>query len=237
MKDIVFTQNNGEIYLASVGDDNDIHTSDGAARELGLSKKIIPGMWLASHIQERNVITNINRILFSSNVFYEDIIARDEVLKGSKRDYVFRRGKEVVCSVEGVQVDDYVKVPKPLERVYHTYDTYAPKSRISLFLESLGFAPNLEGTPNTYLASLSAPAMLSFGANNGNDKGIHVSQSFHLHEQYRPGKIKVQIGDERIKRDIRYYELRWIQGERMIASGRAGIVLRGSILEESADLS
>ena len=74
-----------------------------------------------------------------------------------------------------------------------------------------------------YLASLSAPALLSHGK-KVDSVGFHASQTFNVHGRCLFGDVHVSIGDERVSRGLHYFDLRWFQGFKLIASGRAGIV-------------
>ena len=82
-----------------------------------------------------------------------------------------------------------------------------------------------------YVASLFAPALLSFGAQNGL-VGAHASQSFSMHGVYGPGVVKIAIGDEKIRGPLHYLQIRAFQDERMIASGRAGVLAINELEEK-----
>ena len=84
-----------------------------------------------------------------------------------------------------------------------------------------------------YLVSLSAPALLDLGVRRGM-AGAHASQSFNLHSGYKPGVVKVAIGDEKRKGPLHYFELRWLQDDEVVASGRAGVLSFGD-LENKVD--
>lgn len=214
MKNIVLTKRNGFRYTDSVRDRNPLHEG-----------KLVAGMWLASHIQGRNNISSIKQIKFSGNVFYEDTVVVDEVLKGigKGRDFIFRRGEEVVCSVNGVKMGEYTPTVKPLKKVLHVYDAEVCPERVALYMKSIGFQPEVGKSPEMYLASLSAPALLHYGSENG-FVGAHASQSFNMHEGYKEGVVKIAIGDERVKGPLHYFDMRWLQDERIVASGRAGVL-------------
>ena len=226
MKNIALTKRNGFRYTDSVRDRNPLHEGS-----------LVAGMWLVSHIQGRNDISSIKQIKFSGNVFYGDNIVMDEEVEriGRGRDYVFRKGDEVVCSVNGVKMGEYSSVVKPLKQVLHVYEAEICPERVALFLKSIGFQSDVGTSPEMYLASLSAPALLSYGAEK-DFVGAHASQSFSMHEGYKEGGIKIEIGDERTKGPLHYFDLRWLQDERVIASGRAGVLaLSQSDLEKMTE--
>jgi len=236
MENIILTHTNGLRYIDSVRDKNLIHQSDEEAKNYGLNKAIVPGMWIASHIQSRTGLSSIKQIKFLDHVFYEDhILIKETPHKVSRaRDFEFKKDNKVVCSVSGVKIEGYSSAPESLKEKLHTYESDVCQERISLFLSSIGYAPNVEDTPEMYLASLSAPALLDYGSRN-KERGIHASLSFNMHLGYKPGIIKITVGDIRIKGPLKYFKLRWWQNEKIIASGRAGVLSFSSNLERNAE--
>jgi len=206
-------------YADAVGDSNPIHRFDVAAQKYGLREKIAPGMYLASFIQGDELISSVKSIKFSGNVFDGDELDVSEVSKiGRGKDYIFRRGDDVVCEVRGVKFGARAGSGKPLEDVVYTYKTEISQNRINLYLESMNYK-GLIAVPGMFLASLSAPALLEYGAVNGFN-GVHASQSFTSHEAYRPGLVKFLIGDKRDKGPLSFFEMRAVQDDKIIASLR-----------------
>jgi hypothetical protein len=236
MKNIILTRINGWRYTDSVKDKNPIHQTDEEAKAYGFDRAVVPGMWLVSHIQSRSGLSSIKQIKFSDNLFYEDSILMNEISHkvGGKRDFEFKKNDKVLCSVTGVGIGEYAPAPEPLKERLHTYDADVCPERISLFLSSIGYSPKVGDTPEMFLASLSAPALLDYGFKN-NITGTHASLSFNMHSNYEPGIVKITIGNMRIKGPFKYLELRWWQNEKIIASGRAGVLTLNKNLERIAN--
>jgi len=213
-------------YSDAVSDMNSIHREDRAAIKYGLEGIVAPGMWIASHIQTRENISDIKQIKFSGAVYAGDELVVEEKKSLWGTNYTFSKGEKVLCEVKGVKFGSADGSAKPLEEVLYSWDSRVSKDRINLFLGSLGFN-EVNGYPSTYLASLSAPALLGLGSLNGLG-GMHASQSFSVHKDWVYGPVTVQVGDVKNRRvgkgAIEYYELRWIQNEEIIASGRAGVL-------------
>jgi len=209
-------------YADAVGDSNSIHRFDVAAQRYGLREKIAPGMYIASFIQGDELISSIKSMKFSGNVFDEDKLDISEVSKiGRGKDYIFRKREDVVCEVRGVKFGARVGSGKPLENVVHTYETEISQNRINLYLESMNYK-GLIAVPGMFLASLSAPALLEYGAVN-NFEGVHASQSFTSHEAYKPGLVKFLIGGRRDKGPLSFFEIRAVQDDKIVASLRTGV--------------
>jgi len=210
-------------YADAVGDGNPIHRFDSAAKKYNLPRKIAPGMYIASFIQGDELISSVKSIKFSGNVFGGDELDISETLKiGRGKDYVFRRGDEVVCEVRGVKFGAPSGAGKPLEDVLYTYETEISQNRINLYLESMNHE-GLISVPGMFLASLSAPALLEYGAESG-FTGVHASQSFTSHEAYKPGLVKILIGDRRDKGPLSFFEMRAVRDDKIIASMKAGTI-------------
>ncbi len=221
MDSIKINAMNWKKYADAVGDSNPIHRFDRSAREYEMKEKISPGMYIASFIQGDEPISSIKSIKFSGNVFDGDELDISETSKiGRGKDYVFKRGGEVVCEVKGAKFGARSGTGKPLENVLHTYETEISQNRINLYLESMNHE-GLIAVPGMFLASLSAPALLEYGAENG-FIGAHAFQSFISHSAYNPGLIKILIGDRRDKGPLSFFEMRGVQDDNIVASLRAG---------------
>jgi hypothetical protein len=213
-------------YTDAVRDRNPIHQTDEEARRYGLNEAIAPGMWLASHIQRRfGDIREIKKITFLDNVHYGDKLEISERRRrfGGGEDIDFKREDKLVCSISGITRGDYTPNLKPLKERVHTYTADACNERVDLFLSSIGCGP-LEGVlPGMYIASLCAPALLDYGHKKG-ILGVHASLSFQMHSDYKPQDIQLDLGDERTKGNLTFFEIRWKQNGECIASGRAGVL-------------
>lgn len=236
MKIINLARTNALRYTDAVRDRNPIHQTNEEARRMGLNKAIAPGMWLASHIQGRTAITEIKQILFSERVYYGNKIEILESYRrfGGGKDVEFRRGNELVCSVSGIKTKDYSSPPKPLNDRVYVYIADICEERINLFLNSIGSLSLRGNLPEMYIASLCAPALLEYGSRIG-ISGIHTSLSFKMHSSYSPKKIRLEIGDKRVKGNLNFFELRWEQNGQCVASGRAGVLPFKEILEEKVE--
>ena len=212
-------------YTDSVGDTNSIHRSDASAKRYGLEGAIAPGMWLASHIQDREGISSIKQIKFSGSVPYGTNVDFSESRRMTSLDAGFTLDGNQVCYVKGIKKGGiYSSAPGDLSEVVHTFSVDICPERMALFLNSIGLASDSIVLPEMYLASLSAPALLSLGRERGLE-GIHVSQSFNMHRRYAPGGIDVLIGDRREKGSLEYFDLRWIQNGEVVASGKSGVAI------------
>ena len=209
-------------YADSVGDSNPIHRTDAAAIKYGLPRRIAPGMYLASQVQGREGISDIRSIKFSGNVFDGDEISISDSSGMRGSEYIFRRGDDVVCEVKGVRFGRPHGESKPLADVIHVYKTEITPARTALYLEAIG-QQGLVTVPDMYLVSLAAPALLDLGAQNGLT-GVHVSQTFNSHAEYRPGPVDILIGDRKDKGPLSFLELRAVQDDKTIASSKAGVL-------------
>jgi len=208
-------------YADAVGDGNLIHRLDNEAQKYGLREKIAPGMYIASFIQGDEPISSVKSIKFSGSVYDGDELDIYETSKiGRGKDYVFKRGEDIVCEVRGVKTGVRSGVGKPLTDVLHTYQVEISQNRINLYLESIN-NEGLIAVPGMFLASLSAPALLEYGAVNG-FIGVHASQSFTSHKAYGPGLIDIMMGDRKDKGPLSFFEMRAVQNGEIAASLRAG---------------
>ena len=226
---ITADKRNWNRYTDAIRDYNPIHSSDEAAKELGqrtglgLEGVVAPGMWIAGHIQAGSKIGKVKQIKWMEQVYEGDVLDLIEQEKvGEGRDVQIKRGDDVVCKIERISKDYDPGEPRQLKEISHSFEVDVSNARVNLFLESLG-SPEQPIYPEMFLASLSAPALLSFGKEQ-NKIGLHTTQSFTMHQKYHEGNVRVSIGDKRQKGPIEFYELRWTQGGVIIASGRAGVL-------------
>lgn len=236
MEQIRLTKTNALRYADAVGDFNPIHRTEEGARVYGLDRAIAPGMWLASHIQKLYDVAEIKQISFQGNAYYGDAVEVVETPRrlSGRKGIEFRVGDSRVCSVDGIKTGGYSPSPKPLKETAHTYSADVCEGRIRLFLDSIGCCEN-DATPKMYLASLCAPALLNYGSTKG-IYGIQTSLSFQMHSDYELEEIQLKIGDERTKKSLIFFELRWMQKGECMASGRAGVLpLSEKTLEEKIE--
>jgi len=229
MDKILIRQEDWIKYADLVGDFNQVHRDSVVAREYGFRDVIAPGMFVASHVGKYGPVSSISGITFSGEVYdgAELVVESSEVKRGI--DYVFFDGERKVCEVRGVALvygDEYDSLPKDLKSVEYTYNSSVDLSTLEEFLEAVG-VENGAFNPVMYLASLSAPALLSYGAKRGLE-GIHATQSFGLHAPVDLSSIDVVIGNEKYRSlggvDMVSYDLRWVQGDEVIGSGRSMVV-------------
>ena len=132
MKNMVLTKINAYRYIDSVRDGNKIHQSDVDARGYGLPEAIVPGMWLASHIQGRASISSISQIKFSGKVFYNEDVTINELpnVIGRGRDYIFKKGDDIVCKANGVKIGEYRDSCRQLNETLHMRLIFVPKELV-----------------------------------------------------------------------------------------------------------
>jgi len=220
MKKIDVTSENWMRYCSAVGDYNTIHWDDDSACSFGLEGRIAPGMFIASHIIGDGDITSM-KARFSGRVY------DSEQLEMSEQDgnYRLKRGDEGVCEVRGVKVGEHKSdVPKPLRDVLFRFPSPVSSSDILDFQESVGASESSIVSPGMYLASLSGPALLGYGSENG-FVGIHASQSFTAYSLFEAEGLTIEIGDMVSRDPMQSYDMRWLDVEnRIIASGKAMVL-------------
>jgi hypothetical protein len=205
-------------YSDSVGDKNPIHRNDEDAKRYGLERVVAPGMFIASHIQKPDYIGAIKGIKFPGVVYDGDKLIINEREGKNGVDYVFRRGDDVVCKVNGVREESGTVLDSLKDRVY-TYEREFWGKDLDKYLESVGCSLDLV-TPEMFMASLSASALLSYGEKI-HLVGMHASQSFNVCDDYNFGEIFIGVGNERRKGPMITCDLLWEQKDKVIASGKA----------------
>lgn len=200
-------------YANSVGDFNPIHRNEEFAKSKGLEGVIAPGMFIASHIQGQEQIRKIS-LTFRKMVYDGETIRTEETLRGLS----LIRDEEEVCEAT-IEFGGYSEQAQPLKETAHTYETPLTMNRIRDYLYSLNL--KLNRNPEMFLASLSAPALLSYGKKQGKDSGIHAFQSIEIYHPYDIGRMEVELGDIRARKNLEFINLLWKQDGKMIASGKA----------------
>lgn len=215
----IITRQDWQKYCQAVGDFNKIHSDPSIARSYGLDDVIAPGMFIASLGTYYGEISSVKSIRFTGKIY-----DRDELELCLNADsLMFLRKGEKVCEINGPRFERTNDgAPAKLKQEEHKFETEIERKNIRLYLDSLGLS-NLS-FPSMYLASLSGPALLDFGKQKG-FSGIHVSQSLNILGEYREGPLEVLIGDQRAMKngenELLAYNLRWMQGGEIIASGKS----------------
>lgn len=214
-------------YVEGVRDNNPIHRDRGFVsknedlKKLGIEDIIAPGMWLASHIQGRGSIASIKSMRFPKSVYDGDMLS--VIQKGN--DHTIYRGNDIVCELKGVIYGSFTKgTPRELKEVQHRYETEITDDGLRDYWQSLG--GDLGVTPDMYLASLSAPALLAYGENIGLT-GVHASQSFTKYAPFHRGPLSVLMGNLKTKKGkegvIHRIDKVFVQDDNIIAVGRATV--------------
>ena len=120
---------------------------------------------------------------------------------------------------------EYSNSPKLFgsDEIIHSYRSVINPKDLENFMSSLG--SRYEGSfPNMYAVALSAPALMSLGAERG-FIGLHASQSFDVHGDFHEGPVEVVIGNEDIRKGsmgaLHRFDQQWIQDDQIKASGKA----------------
>jgi hypothetical protein len=237
MENKVIEKESWIMFADAVGDHQMIHRDlskidPEIVKKYEMIKEFAPGMYIASLVQGWPAIQSVKSIKFSPHRVYDGdvlkIVASPNKI-GTAIDYHFNRGEDRVCDVNGVRMGDPdEKVPDDLKEVEHEYITEVHPANVGYYLSSLGYAIK-DGRPNMFLASTAAPALLHYGEKNGVGGGFHASQGFTSHLPYEHGPLKILIGDCKLREsdegDIQRGDLRWIQNDKVIASGRFSVGL------------
>jgi len=229
MVEIIAKKSNWNLYTSSIGDYHPGHRDDGEAKKLGLERAIAPGMWLASHIEtfipRDYYLSALNLVKFSGRVYDGD---RIEIINGENNFKFLRDGKRV-CSINGLISEQYKESPRQFEAPIFGYETAVSQEDVREFNNSIGSKKDY--LLDMHLASLSAPALLEYGRKRG-QLGIHRGQSFVKHEDFEVGPTDVLIDREESKGDregntLYSFQLQWVQGGYVIASGKSTVVSSG----------
>lgn len=206
------------IYADAVGDTYLIHRDDAFARSLGLEGIIAPGMFIASHSQTQERVSEAK--------FNFPALVYDQETLDLSNEKGFRAMKEKGAACLGrVKVGDE-KEASPILIPTHTYETEITRENVERFLESIGM--EMRRIPELFVMSLSAPALINYSANHPQPTTgarIHFGQSIKFHADYDYGLMQVDVCDRKLTDKSEYLKLQWRQGDKVIATGDSTIKL------------
>lgn len=200
-------------YADAVGDTNPIHSSDSFAKNVGLDGATAPGMWLASHIGGDNIC--------SAKFWFKLPVYEGEILR--VEDDSLYRGDDVVCSGELVYGDPVNDAPV-VDKEYDYFKSFRVDDKS--FKDYKKSLSRRGGSLELYLMSFSAPALIHYGKENGLG-GVHASQSMKVLKPFSLEDIGIGISPGKSRGAFHKFEMDWISGEDVFASGEA-IVLSSS---------
>ena len=241
MDKIVVAKDDWVMFADAVRDNQMIHrdlskVGSGVVERLGVDREFSPGMYIASFIQGRPSIQSIKTIKFRPEMVYDGDVIDMDVLPnalGKSIDYKFSKNGEAVCEIFGVKTGGPDgKCPRDLKTIDFRYSTEIRSTDIACYLDSLGYKAKV-GRPSMFLASQSGPALLALGAEKGIKGGFHATQGFNHHHSYEDGPLEIQVGNYVNRKaesgSLKTGALRWVQNDRVIASGRFSVGLLDSL--------
>lgn len=205
-------------------DRNRIHRDSDYAKSKGLQDVVAPGMWVVSHVQGAGQVQKLEST-FKEPVYENDSLVFSGINSGEKFEVRNSINGNLNCSgkvVFGNPDGQNLLLPQDIQYVY---STSVNPSNVLNFLVSLRLG-SYQTLPEMYFASLSAPALLSYGEKEGKT-GVHVSQSFTVHKPLSLGRLDIFLSEGERSRQggrLRKVDLYWVSQNNLVASGRALIV-------------
>lgn len=218
---IIANFNDWKKYLLAVGDTNPIHSDLEVARENDLSKRVAPGMWVASFAKEYSWDAKCIEIKFKNTIFEGDEVSR--VTKEGNTIFYKNSEENPSCIVQEINQQESLEVKEDFRLTREV-----TKESVNNYLESIN-AQSKE-FPLFYLISLSAPAVVEYGKNAGIKTGFHLYQSFApLSAPSLEGKVEVLIGNSKRreyegKGSLISMDMIWLQDNKKIGYGKSKVL-------------